>query len=40
MPVGFGEALAAFGSPLLIAAGIGVGICSTVIPYVCDQLAM
>jgi inner membrane transporter RhtA len=25
--------------PLLL-AGIGVGICSSVIPYVCDQLAM
>ncbi len=26
--------------PLLELAGIGVGICSSVIPYVCDQLAM
>jgi inner membrane transporter RhtA len=26
--------------PIAIAAGIGVGICSSVIPYVCDQLAM
>ncbi len=26
--------------PLLVLAGIGVGICSSVIPYVCDQLAM
>ncbi|KAB2351847.1 EamA family transporter [Actinomadura rudentiformis] len=26
--------------PLLLAAGAGVGICSSVIPYVCDQLAM
>lgn len=40
MPVGFLQALEAFGAPLLIAAGIGVGICSSVIPYVCDQLAM
>lgn len=40
MPIGFGEALAALGSPVLVAAGIGVGVCSTVIPYVCDQLAM
>lgn len=40
LPVGFGEALQAFGSPLLILAGAGVGICSSVIPYVCDQLAM
>lgn len=26
--------------PLLILAGIGVGVCSSVIPYICDQLAM
>jgi inner membrane transporter RhtA len=26
--------------PVAVAAGIGVGICSSVIPYVCDQLAM
>ncbi|MFG2002733.1 DMT family transporter [Spirillospora sp. NPDC048911] len=26
--------------PLVLAAGIAVGICSSVIPYVCDQLAM
>jgi inner membrane transporter RhtA len=30
----------AFGSPALALAGIGVGICSSVIPYICDQLAM
>jgi inner membrane transporter RhtA len=30
----------AFDSPLLLAAAIGVGISSSVIPYVCDQLAM
>lgn len=40
LPIGFGEALAAFSSPTLIAAAFGVGICSSVIPYVCDQLAM
>jgi inner membrane transporter RhtA len=40
LPVGLLDALAAFDAPLLIAAGIGVGICSSVIPYVCDQLAM
>ena len=34
------QALDAFGAPLLVLAGIGVGICSSVIPYVCDQLAM
>lgn len=40
MPIGFLEAVKAFGSIALIAAGIGVGVCSSVIPYVCDQLAM
>ena len=40
LPMGLGEALTAFDSPLLLGAAIGVGICSSVIPYVCDQLAM
>jgi inner membrane transporter RhtA len=40
MPIGLAEAVKAFGSLELILAGIGVGICSSVIPYVCDQLAM
>lgn len=40
MPIGFLQALEAFGAPLLVLAGVGVGICSSVIPYVCDQLAM
>jgi inner membrane transporter RhtA len=40
MPIGFGEAAAALTDPWLILAGIGVGVCSSVIPYVCDQLAM
>jgi inner membrane transporter RhtA len=40
MPIGFLQALDALGAPMLILAGIGVGICSSVIPYVCDQLAM
>jgi inner membrane transporter RhtA len=39
-PVGLTEAARVFASPLLIAAGAGVGICSSVIPYICDQLAM
>jgi inner membrane transporter RhtA len=39
-PLGFSGALSAMSQPLLILAGIGVGICSSVIPYVCDQLAM
>jgi inner membrane transporter RhtA len=40
LPIGIEQALPAFASPLLLAAGIGVGIASSVIPYVCDQLAM
>ena len=40
MPIGFAEAAQAFGAVDLVLAGIGVGICSSVIPYVCDQLAM
>lgn len=40
MPVGFTEAAEAFGSLPLVLAGIGVGACSSVIPYICDQLAM
>ena len=39
-PIGFSGALPARTQPLLLLAGIGVGICSSVIPYVCDQLAM
>ncbi|WP_294228561.1 EamA family transporter [uncultured Shimia sp.] len=40
MPIGVLQALEAFGAPMLVLAGIGVGLCSSVIPYVCDQLAM
>jgi len=40
MPIGLDEALPAFSAPLLLLAGIGVGVSSSVIPYVCDQLAM
>lgn len=40
MPIGFVEAVRAFGAPALVLAGIGVGVCSSVIPYICDQLAM
>jgi inner membrane transporter RhtA len=39
-PIGGSGALPAFAHPLLLAAGIAVGICSSVVPYVCDQLAM
>ena len=40
MPIGIVEAFQAFGAPILLLAGIGVGICSSVIPYISDQLAM
>jgi inner membrane transporter RhtA len=40
VPIGLLQAMKAFYNPSLIAAGIGVGVCSSVIPYVCDQLAM
>ena len=39
-PIGITGALPAIIQPLLLLAGIGVGICSSVIPYVSDQLAM
>lgn len=40
VPIGLTEAISAFSQPTLVLAGIGVGICSSVIPYICDQLAM
>jgi len=40
MPVGLLQAAPAFMNPVLLAAGIAVGVCSSVIPYVTDQLAM
>jgi inner membrane transporter RhtA len=39
-PIGGWSAAPALVDPLTVAAGIGVGIASSVIPYVCDQLAM
>jgi inner membrane transporter RhtA len=39
-PIGIAQALPALGDPVLLGAAVGVGICSSVIPYVCDQLAM
>ncbi len=38
--IGLPYAAQAFSDPVAIGAGIGVGISSSVIPYVCDQLAM
>jgi inner membrane transporter RhtA len=40
MPIGIMQAVQVFGRIELVLAGIGVGLCSSVIPYVCDQLAM
>jgi len=40
LPIGIGQAAPAFVDPMLLAAGVGVGISSSVVPYVCDQLAM
>ena len=39
-PFCLSRALPALQAPGLVAAGIGVGVCSSVIPYICDQLAM
>jgi inner membrane transporter RhtA len=39
-PIGGWSVLGALLDPKAVAAGLGVGICSSVIPYVCDQLAM
>jgi len=40
LPFGIRQAQAALASPALLGAAFGVGISSSVIPYVCDQLAM
>jgi inner membrane transporter RhtA len=39
-PIGGWSAAPALVDPVALAAGIGVGIASSVVPYVCDQLAM
>jgi inner membrane transporter RhtA len=39
-PIGITGALPAMTQPILLLAGFGVGVCSSVIPYVSDQLAM
>jgi inner membrane transporter RhtA len=39
-PIGGWSVVPALLDPVAVAAGIGVGIASSVIPYVCDQLAM
>ena len=40
LPFGLRDASPAFGDPRLLGAAVGVGVTSSVIPYVCDQLAM
>lgn len=40
LPIGMWDAAPAFTDPVALLAAIGVGLCSSVIPYVCDQLAM
>lgn len=40
LPIGIASAESAFTEPQLLLAAAGVGICSSVIPYVCDQMAM
>ena len=39
-PIGAWAAIPAFTDPVVLLAAIGVGIASSVLPYVCDQLAM
>jgi inner membrane transporter RhtA len=39
-PFGVAQAAPAFTHPIWLAWGVGVGLCSSVIPYVTDQLAM
>src|SRR3954469_13966083 len=39
-PIGGAAVAPALIDPVALAAGVGVGLCSSVIPYVCDQLAM
>jgi inner membrane transporter RhtA len=39
-PIGGWEAVPAFADPTVLLAGIGVGVSSSVIPYIADQLAL
>ncbi len=39
-PVAAPAAVRALGDPVALLAGVGVGVCSSVVPYVLDQLAM
>jgi inner membrane transporter RhtA len=40
LPFGITDAVPALTDPVLLVAAIGVGVSSSVIPYICDQLAM
>jgi inner membrane transporter RhtA len=40
LPIGLVDAAPAFTDPIALAAAFGVGVASSVVPYVCDQLAM
>jgi inner membrane transporter RhtA len=40
LPMGIGAAAPAFTHPVWLLAGVAVGVCSSVVPYVTDQLAM
>jgi inner membrane transporter RhtA len=40
IPIGLFDAAKAFGTTELVLAGIGVGICSSAISYICDKLTM
>ena len=40
LPFGIRTAISALTDPVLLAAAVGVGVSSSVIPYLCDQIAM
>lgn len=40
LPIGIADAVPSFTQPPLLAAALAVGVCSSVIPYVCDQFAL
>ena len=40
LPIGLLDAAPALTQPILLGAAVGVGVCSSVVPYVFDQLAM
>jgi inner membrane transporter RhtA len=39
-PLGIVDVVPVLGDPIALLAGAGVGVCSSVIPYVADQMAM